>query len=52
MSGKKALPTDSDLAGVEATSKRAAKAALTLDRKTGTPFLVSVISSHVTTNPL
>jgi hypothetical protein len=40
MSDKKKLPTDSDLAGVDAAFKRAAKAALTLARKTGTPCYI------------
>jgi diaminopimelate decarboxylase len=40
MSDKKALPEDSDLAGVEKALKRAAKAARTLARKTRTPCYV------------
>jgi hypothetical protein len=40
MSDKKALPKDSDLAGVEKALKRAAKAARALARKTHTPCYV------------
>lgn len=40
MSAKKPLPKDPDLAGVGKALKRAAKAALTLARKTHTPCYV------------
>ena len=40
MTGKKALPKDSDLANVEKALKRAAKTARELARKTHTPCYV------------
>jgi diaminopimelate decarboxylase len=40
MSGKKSLPKNSNLAGVEKALKRAAKAARTLAKKTHTPCYV------------
>jgi hypothetical protein len=58
MTDKKALPKDSDLAGVEKALKRAAKAALALARKTRTPcyivkegIIVDIAERKVTCRP-
>jgi hypothetical protein len=59
MSDKKALPKDSDLAGVEKALKRAAKAARALARKTHTPCyvvkegkIVNIAERQTTYHPL